>query len=328
MDAFNEMLAGIQSRDNELKKALAAREEAFEEAETARNSLQTTLASIGDAVISTDVEGRVVFANPVAQALLRLAGGGDPGRPIDEVFRIFNEFRPRPSGEPGDKGTSRGERRRAGQAHDPDRAGRHGNSDRQQRRADPTRGRTVGVVLVFRDVSERRRAERDAAYLAALVESSGDAIIGSSPEGVIQSWNAGAERLYGYRAEEMIGHSTRELTPADRRARGIGHLRKRCGREIAWSTWRQCGSVKGGALVDVSLTISPIRDETGQIMGISHLARDITEQKKNAEQLRQTQKLESIGILAGASRTTSTTCSPALWATPAWRSMNSARTRA
>jgi PAS domain S-box-containing protein len=159
-------------------------------------------------------------------------------------------------------------------------------------------GRTIGAVLVFRDVSERRRAQRESAYLAAIVESSDDAIIGTSPDGTIQSWNNGAERLYGFRAEEITGRPLSDLFPAERRREQSDILERLSSGEhvVHFETVRVR---KDGAAIDVSLTISPIRDRNGQIVGISQVARDITEQKRHAEQLRQTQKLESLGVLAG-----------------------------
>jgi PAS domain S-box-containing protein len=159
-------------------------------------------------------------------------------------------------------------------------------------------GQTTGVVLVFRDVRERRRAQQDAAYLAAIVESSDDAVVGKSPEGIIQSWNAGAERLYGYKAEEVIGRPMLELLPPDRKHEELEILHQlRSGqRMVHFETVR---TKKNGSRIDVSLTISPIRDKAGDVVGVSHVARDISEQKRTAEQMRQTQKLESLGVLAG-----------------------------
>jgi len=92
VDAFNEMLAGIQSRDDNLRNALLDRQEALKEAQNARESLETTVASIGDAVIATDIEGRIVLANRVAQSLMKLLESEMIGKHLDEVFRIFNEF--------------------------------------------------------------------------------------------------------------------------------------------------------------------------------------------------------------------------------------------
>jgi PAS domain-containing protein len=92
VDAFNEMLASIQFRDKELRDALLSREDALREARNAHESLETTLASIGDAVIATDMEGRVSFANRVALSLLRWPEKDIQGRPLDDVFHVINEF--------------------------------------------------------------------------------------------------------------------------------------------------------------------------------------------------------------------------------------------
>jgi two-component system, cell cycle sensor histidine kinase and response regulator CckA len=283
VDAFNEMLARIQARDEELQDA--------------RNSLATTLASIGDAVIST-AGGRIVLANPAAAALLRWPEAELPGKPIDEVFRLVDEHSRRPIESPVDR-----TRRDDAVVSSSDNTlviARDGAEIPIDHSAAPIRqhGRPVGVVLVFRDTTERRHARRDAAYLAAIVESSEDAIIGKTPEGVIQTWNAGAERVYGYTAAEVIGRRMLEILPPDRQHEESDILeRMRSGQQMFhFDTVRVR---KDGARIDVSLTISPIRDKSGQMLGISHVARDITEQKRAAEQLRHTQKLESLGVLAG-----------------------------
>ncbi len=284
VDAFNGMLAGIQSQAGEIREA--------------RNLLQTTLTSIGDAVISTDDQGRVVFANPVAQALLRWPAQELAGKPLDDVFQIINEFTRSRVVSPVARVLREGII--VGLANHTLLIARDGTEVPIDDSAAPILedGRIIGVVLVFRDISERRRAQQDNAWLASLVESSEDAIIGKSPEGVIQSWNAAAERLYGYTAAEVIGHPMAELLPPERRHEESGILERirHGGRIVHFETVR---TRKDGTPVDLSLTISPIRDKTGQLVGISHVARDITEQKRSAEQLRQTQKLESLGILAG-----------------------------
>lgn len=135
-------------------------------------------------------------------------------------------------------------------------------------------------------------------FLASIVESSDDAIIGQSLEGIIRTWNAGAERLYGYRSEEILGHNISELTPADRLGEESAILERllRGERVEHFETVRRR---KDGLPVEVSLTVSVIRDEAGELIGTSQVGRDITEQKRNAELMRQTQKLESLGVLAG-----------------------------
>ena len=284
VDAFNNMLARIQSRDIEVQNA--------------RNSLETTLSSIGDAVVSTDRSGRIVFANPVALSLLRWPAAEVAGKQIDEVFRIVNEFSRKKVESPVEKVLREGAV--AGLANGTILIARDGTEIPIDDSAAPIRlnGQTAGVVLVFRDITERRRAQQDSAYLAAIVESSDDAIIGKSPYGIIQSWNAGAERLYGYTAEDAIGRGMVELCPPDRRHEESEILESlRCGEAIFhFETVRLR---KDGTAIDVSLTISPIRNKAGEIIGVSHVARDITEQKRTAEQMRETAKLESLGVLAG-----------------------------
>ena len=141
------------------------------------------------------------------------------------------------------------------------------------------------------------RAYEASHLLASIVESSDDAIIGQSLDGVRRTWNAGAERLYGLMAAEMLGRNIIELTPPDRLDEESAIFEKlRKGERVDhFETMRLRGN---GTLVEV-VTISPIRDGDGELMGTSQVARDITEQKRNAELMRQTQKLESMGILAG-----------------------------
>jgi PAS domain S-box-containing protein len=284
VDSFNEMLRRIQSRDAEVQSA--------------RNSLETTLTSIGDAVLATDTQGRIVFANPVAQSLLGWQQPEIFGKPVDEVFRIVNEQTRQKADSPIARVLREG--KITGQANHTILIARDGSEIPIDDSAAPIRedGNTTGVVLVFRDISERRRGLQDAAYLAAIVESSDDAIVGRSPEGVIRAWNAGAERLYGYIAKEVIGRPMLELLPPDRMREEAEILERLQSGErlVHFETVRRR---KDGTLFDVSLTISPIRDKSGQVVGVSHVARDITEQKKTAEQIRQTQKLESLGVLAG-----------------------------
>ncbi|HUB31427.1 MAG TPA: PAS domain S-box protein [Bryobacteraceae bacterium] len=284
VDAFNQMLGRIESRDIQVQNA--------------RNLLQTTLSSIGDAVISTDVFGHIVFANPVARALLRRPGQEIAGESIGGVFRIVNEFSRTPVENPVDKVLREGSP--AGLANHTILIAADGSEIPIDDSAAPIRqgSQIVGVVLVFRDISERRRAQRDAAYLAAIVDSSEDAIIGCSPAGIIQSWNPGAERLFGYRAGEVIGRPLVELVPPDRREEEAGIMdRLRAGGSLV--QFETVRVRKDGSPIDVSIAVSPIRDKAGQIIGVSQMVRDITEQKRDAEQMRQTQKLESLGVLAG-----------------------------
>jgi two-component system cell cycle sensor histidine kinase/response regulator CckA len=134
--------------------------------------------------------------------------------------------------------------------------------------------------------------------LAAIVESSEDAIISKTLEGVILTWNAGAERLYGYPAAEAIGCPMTMLLPADR-PNEENEILSRIRRGERVEHFETVRRRKSGECIDVALTISPIRDANGHIIGASHVARNITDRKRLDEQFRHAQKLESLGVLAG-----------------------------
>jgi PAS domain S-box-containing protein len=160
------------------------------------------------------------------------------------------------------------------------------------------KGCVVGASHVARNVTERKRNEEQAARLAAIVDSSDDAIVGKTTEGVILTWNAGAERIYGYPAAEAIGKPMTMILPDDRPNEETEILERiRRGERVEhFETVRK---TKQERLIHVAITISPIYDKSGRIVGASHVARDVTERKQIEEQMRHTQKLESLGVLAG-----------------------------
>ena len=141
--------------------------------------------------------------------------------------------------------------------------------------------RNVGRVWSFRDVTESTRAEGVRLRLAAIVESSDDAIISKTLDGIITTWNIGAERMFGYRADEVIGKPITILIPPDsldEEPAILSRLRK--GERIEhYETVRMR---KDGSLLDVALTVSPVKDGNGKIIGASKISRDITERKKAA----------------------------------------------
>jgi two-component system CheB/CheR fusion protein len=141
-----------------------------------------------------------------------------------------------------------------------------------------------GVVITFVDITERKRHEEARARLAAIVDSSDDAVLSKDLDGIIVSWNAGAERLFGYVAKEVVGKSITILLPPDRDDEEheiLGRIRR--GETIAhYETTR---GPKDGTSVEISLTVSPIRDAEGRIIGASTIARDI-EERRRAEGLR------------------------------------------
>ena len=156
-----------------------------------------------------------------------------------------------------------------------------------------------------RDISERKRAEATLRQFKALVNASDDAIISKTLDGIVLSWNPGAERLFGYAAESMIGEPIKVIVPGERQSEMtamIDALRE--GAKVASAETLRLH--RDGHLLDVSSTLSPILDESGKLIGVSEIARNITERKAAQAaqmalegQLRESQKMEAIGTLAG-----------------------------
>jgi PAS domain S-box-containing protein len=143
----------------------------------------------------------------------------------------------------------------------------------------------VGTVM---DVTERKRGEQATRLLAAVVESSHDAIVSKDLDGRITSWNQAAERLFGYAAEEAVGQNILLIIPPGRRDEERAII-ERLTRGEQVDHFETVRVRKDGSLVDVALTISPMKDAEGRIVGASKLARDITERKRAEEDLRQAQ---------------------------------------
>lgn len=145
-------------------------------------------------------------------------------------------------------------------------------------------GALTGAINMLVDITERRRAELDARRLAAIVESSDDAILAKDLNGIIVTWNEGAQRLFGYAPDEVVGKPVTILIPADRHDEEPAILsRIRRGERIDhYETIRRR---KDGSLVEISLTVSPIKGMDGRIVGASKIARDITQQRRAQERL-------------------------------------------
>jgi PAS domain S-box-containing protein len=158
-------------------------------------------------------------------------------------------------------------------------------------------GKIIGVSHIARKITERSVVEAGTAQLAAIVESSEDAIISKNLNGIVLTWNTGAERIYGYSASEMAWRPISILLPTDR-ANEEAEILERLKRGERVEHYETVRIRKDGTPIEVSLTISPIWDSEGRIRGASHIARDVSEGKAFREKLLQAQKLESIGVLA------------------------------
>ena len=279
---------------------------AVEQADRELQRFETTLACIGDAVIATDQRGKVTFANRTALSLLHTDAGKVSGKPLDDFFRIIDESSRAPLESPVASVLREGATVRL--ANHTVLVARDGTEVPIDDSAAPIRiadGSVQGVVLVFRDTTERNRAETTNRLLASIVESSEDAIISNDLNGIITSWNKGAERIFGYSAEEAIGTPVSMLAPPDRKNEMRDALERiRNGEGLAHV--ETVLKAKDGTAVDVSLTVSPLHDSNGRIVGASKIARDITRQKQAerelalvnhelAEELRGTQGLHELG---------------------------------
>lgn len=146
---------------------------------------------------------------------------------------------------------------------------------------------------LIRDITRRKQGEAALAHLAAIVESSDDAIVAKNLDGTITSWNAAAERLFGYTAAEIVGHSVLTLSPPERHGEEATFIEKikRGERIVRYETVRRH---KDGHALQVALTVSPVRDRAGHIIGASKIARDISERKRAEETIRQMSLMDEL----------------------------------
>lgn len=277
-----------------------ARRRAEDDLRTQSEWLRVMLTSIGDGVISTDAKGRITFMNGVAEALTGWSRAEAIGRPLPVVIHIVNEQTREPVENPALRALREGTT--VGLANHTVLIARDGTERNIADSAAPIReagGPILGAVFVFRDVSDRRSAERAQAFLAAIVESSDDAIVSKTLEGVIRTWNAGAERLFGYSAAEAVGQPITLIIPAERLDEEQEILaRIRSGERIEHFETERV--TKDGRRVDISLTVSPVRDGTGRVVGASKVARDISDRKRADRVQREAdrRKDEFIAVLA------------------------------
>ena len=252
-----------------------------------REVFRVTLRSIGDAVITTDIEGRITYLNEVAESLTGWSHTEALGQPLDRVFQIVNEATRKPVENPATRALRQGVV--VGLANHTVLIQKDGKECPIDDSAAPIcneQGHVSGCVLIFRDVTAQRLREREKAsqlhtarLLASIVESSNDAIIGKSLDGIIQSWNAAAERLFGFTAEQAIGRHISLVIPPERIAEEeqiVASLK--AGERIEHFETERVRN--DGQRIIVSLTISPIKDESGNVIGASKIVRDITEGKR------------------------------------------------
>jgi PAS domain S-box-containing protein len=158
-------------------------------------------------------------------------------------------------------------------------------------------GSVSGIIVVGNDVTDRKKAQNAIQRLAAIVDSSEDVILSKDLNGIIKSWNAAASRLFGYSEEEMVGQSILKLIPDDLRDEEKQIIASiRAGRRVEhFDTVRL---TKDGRLIEVSVTISPIKDEQGNVIGASKILRDVSDRKRIEQSLLQAEKIAATGRMA------------------------------
>jgi PAS domain S-box-containing protein len=254
---------------------------------------RVTLRSVGDAVVTTDIDGRVTYLNEVAESLTGWSHRDALGEPLERVFRIINELTRQPVENPATRALRQGVV--VGLANHTVLIRKDGSECPIDDSAAPIRDEqrhVSGCVLIFRDVTTQRLNEREKAnqlltaqLLASIVESSNDAIISKSLEGIIQSWNSAAERLFGFTAEEAVGKHISLIIPPERIAEEDQIIaRLRAGQRLEHFETERLR--KDRQRLTVSLTISPIKDDAGNVIGASKIARDVTERKRLEDNLR------------------------------------------
>jgi PAS domain S-box-containing protein len=249
-------------------------------AEEAKQRLASIVDSTDDAIISKDLDGIISSWNSAASRLFGYEAAEVIGKPVtilipqdrrNEESFVLQEIR---RGESIDH-------------YETVRRRKDGSLIDVSLTVSPVRnaqGRIIGASKIARDITKRKRDINAALLLASIVETSDDAIVSKTLDGIITSWNNGAERIFGYMAEEIIGKSIKVLIPREYHAEEDTILERiRRGQRIEhYETIRQR---KHGSLINVSLTVSPVADPQGKIVGASKIARDITERKRTEAQI-------------------------------------------
>ncbi len=269
----------LQAIANVLASAVA-RDRTEAQVREQSNWLSATLTSIGDGVIATDRDGKITFINSVAQTMTGWSNEEALGQPLDTVFRILNEE----TGAVVESPASRVLREHQVVKLEEEtlliaKGGRRIILDDSSAPIRDAHAETIGVVVTFRDATRRRRTERDISQLASIVQSTDDAILTMTLEGIVQTWNPGAEALYGYAADEIIGKSIMTTYPPEHRDE-LHDIVARIKRGELTTHFETTRIRKDGRRIDVSVTPSALRNAAGELVGISKIARDITERKR------------------------------------------------
>ncbi len=297
----------LRAANDELQEQVRLR---TAELEREQQRLRVTLSSIGDAVIAVDAQSRITFLNPVARHLTGWTTEEAVGQPLESVFHIINEESRQPIEHPVARVLREGVV--AGLANHTVLVARDGTERPIDDTAAPIQGeagRTEGVVLVFRDATEQRQAERLQANLQAelerqvrdrtaelraseerfrlLVEGTTDyAIFLLDPTGHVSSWNPGAERLKGYQAEEIIGQHFTRFYPQEALNRGWPAHELKVAAQVGRFEDEGWRLRKDGSRFWANVIITALKDDAGNLRGFSKITRDLSQRRQAEEDAR------------------------------------------
>ncbi|AMV36083.1 PAS domain S-box protein [Planctomyces sp. SH-PL62] len=302
--AGDDAAGGLSRALSDVRGELKARDQAEEALTAERERLRITLASIGDGVVSTDAQGRVTFLNRIAEVMTGWTAAEAEGRPLTEIFRIVNQYTREEVENPALRALREGIV--VGLANHTILIARDGSERPIDDSAAPmfaADGSAMGAVLVFRDVTDRNRAHEAQTRLAAIVESSDDAIVSKDLDGVVQSWNGGAERLFGWTREEAVGRTLASLIIPPDRLDEEERILERLRRGERVEPFETVRMRKDGRTVEISATMSPMRDDEGRVVGASKIARDVSAARAAERALRASEgRLRFLVELAEASQ--------------------------
>lgn len=272
-----------------LEAEIQQRRKAEDQLADTQEALLVTLASIGAGFIATDREGHVTRMNQAAESITNLKQDQALGRKLSQVFEREGHPPESEQRNPVDVMIETG-----ATIDDVQRVvavgaqGTRTSVEVQSALMRAADGSVRGLAMVFRDMTRLNLAEAESSRLAAIVASSHDAIIGKTLDGRITTWNQAAQAMFGYSAEEAIGQTVQMLIPPDRKDEETRILTElAAGAAVpSFDTVRRC---KDGSPIDVSVSISPIRDARGRIVGASKIARDISSQKRDQLALQESQ---------------------------------------
>jgi PAS domain S-box-containing protein len=263
-------------------------------------SLYPYFDNLAEGIAVLDREGKVVSMNGAAARLLGVAGPRDAEGWFEELADAFTSAGERipPEERPGRLAVRGRYVRNFEAALWPQGAAEASFVEISTAPLPGPNGETEYILVSYREITGRKRLDESRARLAAIVESSEDAIIGKDLSGVVTAWNRGAEKLFGYSAEEMIGQSIRRLLLPGDEAEEDEILRCIARGEIVQHAERK-RKTRNGEVIEVSVTISPIRNSRGEVVGASKIARDITESRRAADALHESQQ-RLTGIISSA----------------------------